>query len=342
MTASPGNLLWTQPEWIEQAHTWIQQSLAASGCTLTGPIEQFHIRIWSTLMRCTTDAGLAYFKACVPATEPRLTVFLRGIQPENMPDLIAFDLEQGWMLMRDAGPMLRAYLKTPADLRMIEPALARFAGLQIAVSAHPEQFLSMGALDRRLDRLPGMFADTLSEPEILRLGENDGITKEQHRQLLAILPRYTEMCQQLQTYRVPQTLHHDDFHDGNIFISGAPGQYRFVFSDWGESCVAHPFFSIMLCLRSAGSRAGFPDEATEAPDRMPPELNHLRDIYLRPWECYEPPETLIKIFNLAWRVGMISRALSWRAFIQSLDGPTRADFTYIVPAWLQEFLLAMK
>ena len=338
----PSNLLWTQPEWINQAHAWIKRSLAASGYTLTGPIEQIHARIWSTVMRVSTDAGILYFKACEPATEPRLTVFLRGIQPENMPDLVAVDLERGWMLMYDAGPMLRAYLKKPADLALIEPALVLFARLQIAVSAQPEQFLAMGALDRRLDRLPGMFADMLSDPESLRLGENDGLTDAQHQQLQATLPRYTEMCQQLQTYQVPQTLHHDDFHDGNIFVSGEPGHYRFVFSDWGESALAHPFFSIMQCLRSVGSRAGFPDEATEAPERMPPELNRLRDIYLQPWERYESPQTLIDIFNLSWRVGMVSRALTWREFVSSLDRPLRADFTYIVPAWLGEFLLTMK
>jgi hypothetical protein len=75
---------------------------------------------------------------------------------------------------------------------------------------------------------------------------------------------------------------------------------------------------------------------------MPPALNHLRDVYLTPWQRYASLERLIDIFNLAWRVGMVSRALSWRAFVSSLDRSQRADFTYIVPAWLGEFLLAMK
>ena len=341
MSQSTPNLLWTQPEWIAQAHAWIKQSLAAAGVTLTGPIEQIHARIWSTVMRCPTGAGPLFFKACEPTTEPRLTIFLRGIQPENLPDLVAVDLERGWMLMRDAGPMLRTYLKSPADLSILEPALVLFANLQIAVSDHAEQFLPMGALDRRLHRLPGLFENLLSDPEILRIGQADGLSPEQHHRLLAVLPRYQEMCRQLQTCAVPQTLHHDDFHDGNIFVSGQPGKYRFVFSDWGESCLAHPFFSIMLCLRSVGWRSGFPDEATAAPDRMPPELNRLRDIYLRPWQRYESPDRLIEIFNLAWRVGMVSRAITWSEFVSSLAAPLRADFTYIVPAWLQEFLAAI-
>lgn len=246
------------------------------------------------------------------------------------------------MLMRDAGPMLRTYLKSPQDLGILEPALIQFADLQIAVSQQPERFFALGAQDRRLESLPELFETMLSEEDILQLGAEDGLTQTQFQQLRATLPRYTEMCQQLRTCSIPQTLFHDDFHDGNIFVSAAAGQYRFVFSDWDESCVGHPFFSIMLCLRSVGGRAGYPDEATEAPDRLPPDLNHLRDIYLQPWQRYESPERLIEIFNLAWRVGMVSRALTWREFVFSLDEPARAEFTYIVPAWLQEYLLAMK
>jgi hypothetical protein len=338
----PLSLQWTRPEWIEQAHAWINQSLAEHGYELTGPIEQFHARIWSTVMRCPTSAGLLYFKACQRLTEPQLTLYLSRVQADNIPDLVAFDLDRGWMLMRDAGPMLRAYLKSPQDLDMLEPALIQFANLQIAVAPQAKHFFGLGARDRRLERLPGLFETMLAEAEILRIGAADGLTQPQYQQLRATLPRYMEMCRQLESCSIPQTLFHDDFHDGNIFVSGTPGQYRFVFSDWDESCVGHPFVSMMLCLRSVGSRAGFQDEATEAPERMPPELNRLRDIYLQPWQRYESPERLIEIFNLAWRVGMVSRALTWREFVSSLDRLRGAEFTYIVPAWLQEYLLAMK
>jgi hypothetical protein len=342
MTETTSNLLWTQPEWIEEAHNWIDLQLLACGYTRTSSIEQFHVRIWSTVMRFTTDAGLIYFKASHSPKEVRLTVFLREIQPENAPDLLAVDLERGWMLMRDAGQMLRTHLKSPENLNMAEPALVQFARLQITVFDQSEELLSLGSLDHRLHRLPEMFAEMLSEPDILRIGNEDGLTDGQHRQLQATHARYTEMCEQLQTYKVPQSLHHDDFHDGNIFVHEQKSRFRFVFSDWEESCLTHPFFSIMLCLRSVGWRAGFPDEATEAPERMPPALNRLRDVYLESWQLFEDHTTLVEVFNLAWRVGMVSRALTWRKFVKGLDAARRSEFTYIVPAWLQEYLLAMK
>lgn len=345
MTQPLENVIWTRPEWVDRAHAWIDRSLDAAGITRSGPFEQFHVTLWSTLMRVPTDAGLLYFKACEPDTEPRLTVALRAVQPENLPDVVAVELDEGWMLTRDAGQMLRERLKSPADLAMIEPALVQYANLQMAVVDRREQFFQMGALDRRLERLPGMFAEMLADLPVLRIGAEDGLTPAQHEELLALQPRYAEMCRALQAESVPETLHHDDFHAGNIFVSpkpGAAGGFRFVFSDWGESCVAHPFFSIMLCLRNVGWRAGLPDEATEAPDRMPPELNRLRDVYLARWQDYAPAGRLVEIFNLAWRVGMVSRALTWREYVKTLEGPALEGLTHFVPAWLQEFLLAMK
>ena len=53
----------------------------------------------------------------------------------------------------------------------------------------------------------------------------------------ALAPRFAELCERLAGYGVPETLHHDDFHDANIFVCGD----RYTFADWGESCVAHPF-----------------------------------------------------------------------------------------------------
>ena len=82
-------LLWNQPDWIAEARDWIEQTLRAAGQPLTGPVDQFHTRIWSTVMRCPTAAGTVYFKACQRLTEPRLTLFLSEVQTENLPRVLA-------------------------------------------------------------------------------------------------------------------------------------------------------------------------------------------------------------------------------------------------------------
>jgi hypothetical protein len=84
-----------------------------------------------------------------------------------------------------------------------------------------------------------------------------------------------------------------------------------------------------------------PDEATDNPDRLPPELNRLRDAYLEPWTRFAPMSALREIFPSAWRAGMVNRALGWYNEISHMDAGLRPEYGYIIPAWLSEFLTAM-
>ena len=57
---------WTDPAWIAAAHGWIAAAAAQAGQNLAGPIEQIHVRPWSTVLRAPTSAGDWYFKAVAP------------------------------------------------------------------------------------------------------------------------------------------------------------------------------------------------------------------------------------------------------------------------------------
>lgn len=87
---------------------------------------------------------------------------------------------------------------------------------------------------------------------------------------------------------------------------------RFVFFDWGDASIAHPFTSFLVAYRAAARRFG------------PGHLDRLRDAYLEPWTADHPVAELRAACELAVRVGAISRALSWgRVFRESarvLDG----------------------
>jgi len=335
-------LIWTQPAWLQEAHAWIAQNLAYQGIPVTGPIEQIHARPWSTILRVPIGESAVYFKAAIPllAREPGLTQALYRLRPDSILPVLAADLERGWMIQPDGGPMLRACLKTPADLKRVEKLMPSFAGLQIATAGRLEELAPHVPFDRRLDRLPALFEQLLEDRSAMRINFDNGLSEDQLHRLRALLPRYREMCAQLSAYGVPPALHHDDFHDGNIFSSGEGSS--FIFSDWGESCLAHPFFSLIICLRSLAERTGFPDEATDVPEALPPELARLRDLYLEPWERFETRPNLLAAFNLAWRVGMVNRALTWRLVVSSLEPAHRPDYTHAVPGWLGEFLTLME
>lgn len=337
-------LLWTQPEWIAGAHAWIHQSVNEMGRRVTGAIEQPHIRPWSTVMRVPTDGDTYFFKAAVPelAGEVRLTMALAAVTPHCMPEVAAAEVERGWMLTRDAGSPLRALLKTPEDLRMLDPVLPLLVEVQMAWLDRQDALIALGAADSRVETLPERFARLAVDREALMVGEADGLSEAQYRQLGETVPRYAELCARLMEYAIPQSIHYDDMHTGNIFLRMENGSApRVTFNDWGDSCASHPFCSMLIFLRAMSDLMGLPEDSTEKPEDMPPMLARLRDVYLEPWQAYETPRRLLDAFNLAWRVGMVARALSWHASIQFMPERYRPDYRYTVPSWLGEFLLAL-
>ena len=88
---------------------WAERMLADLRRRIDGPIEQPHVRPWSTAFRIPTDPGPAWLKATGlgPAFEgPLLDVFrARGVRRVPLP--LAVHPDRPWLLLDDAGPTLR-------------------------------------------------------------------------------------------------------------------------------------------------------------------------------------------------------------------------------------------
>lgn len=319
---------WSQPGWMDAVSAWILARLDDLGMSATGPVEQPHVRPWSTVLRVPTSQGAVYFKAAAPILmhEPALTVALAGWRPDCMPQVLAADTARGWLLMADAGPTLRRRIASMADLWHWQRLLPLYAELQIELAPRVPDLLALGALDRRLAGLPGQVERLLDDTAMLCIGEPDGLTADQLQQLRDLMPRYAALCADLAAFGLPETLHHEDFHDANIFASND----HYIFFDWGESGVAHPFFSLLVTLRSIAYRLDLNADA--------PELVRLRDAYLEPWTRYVPHGNLVRAGTLATRIAMPARALTWHRVVSSLSGDERRENADAVSGWLMEFL----
>jgi hypothetical protein len=323
---------WATPEWRAGMDGWIEQRLAERGIRVTGAIEQPHLYPWSTVLRVPTSEGLVYAKATMAGFdhEPRLTAALAGWRPDLMPDVLAIDDARGWMLTRDAGPMLRTITRTdPPNLAPWLEILPRYAELQIDMIPRRDELLALGAIDHRLATLPDQLALMLADDESLRIGPPDGLTDEEIEQLLARTPRFAEMCDELAGYGIPETLQHDDFHDGNIFIGGG----RVIFADWAECCVAHPFITLRVTLRASAHFAGMPEDA--------PPIVAMRDAYLEPWTQFVPQPDLLRSFTLSQQIANVARTRTWHRVINLLTGDERRREADTVPYNLRQFLATM-
>ena len=321
-------LPWEEPEWLESATAWIHAQLAARGLHIITPVEILHQRPWSAFVRVATNAGTAYFKAPAPAFkyEAALTQALARWRPDCTVPILAVDLDRGWLLTADAGPTLRSADQSAGQIEHWLKVLPLYVELQLEMVDRVPELLRLGMPDRRLTTLPHLYTRLMDETDSLRVGQDVGLTPEEYRRLQDLRTRVAAMCEQLAAYELPETLTHEEVHDANVLVNND----RYIFTDWSDSSIAHPFFTMLVTLRAAAHRLKLAEDG--------PELIRVRDAYLEPWTKFEPRGKLMAAFALAYRLAMVNRALSWHTGLASLAQRHKQPYADSVPGWLQDFL----
>jgi len=274
---------------------WIRQHVE-----MAGPIETTHDRPWSTVMRVPVVGGVVWFKACAPvqAFEPRLTADLYSRWPGRVTDVLAIDEARRWMLLGDAGIAVGKSGNPPEAWLT---ALPLYAELQKGEMAYADEHLGRGVPDLRMAALPAGYRRLLAS-EL-------PIAKDDLDRLQVYAPRFDELCSVLAGMGIRESVQHDDLHMSNLYSDG--GTFRIV--DWGDSSIAHPFFSLAVTFR-------FLEELSHlAPDD--PWFSRLRDAYLEPWGS-----GLEETVDVAMRVGWFAHAIAWTRQRAALPPDARPDF----------------
>jgi Phosphotransferase enzyme family len=285
---------WRDPQWRGEAEAWIREHAEVGG-----PIEQPHVYPWSTVFRVPTPDGDLWFKATRPEVhgfEPALTALLAEVFPDRVTELVATDERRCWMLMRDAGTRLRELVE-PGEIGPWKEILPLYAELQIRLAPRADELLAIGVPDERIAGIPDKVGALLEDDGALMLGVSNELRPEQRDELRRRLPELRALVEELAAFGIPETIQHDDFHDGQVFAKD--GRYRLL--DWGDSCVSHPFHTLTVTLRAIAFRHGL------APGSEP--LLRLRDAYLEPFGAPAPAA------DLAYRTGTLARALAWHRYL---------------------------
>lgn len=319
--------IWTQSDWLQVVRRWIHDTLSEQAIKIIGEIEQPHLQPWSTVMQIPTNIGNVYFKASAPviAHEPEITRALYGWRPDCIPEVLAIENMQGWMLMRDGGQRLREEFGENGDIQYWEDILKSYANLQKDLVDHVDELLELGSRDRKLASLPKLYDQLLSETDWLMIDEQEGLTATECQQLRVASQQVVEKCEKLSEYGIPDSLHHNDLHDGNIFSC----QGRVAFFDWGDSSISHPFFSLRTVFISI--------ENTFRLNETHPAFDHLSKIYLETWKTYQTEENLIAAFNLARQLWAISSAIKYKTLLSNMP-IFRDEYSGAIPSLLKEFL----
>lgn len=289
------------------AEEWIRKHVEP-----TGAIETTHDRPWATVMRVPVAGGFTWFKACaqVQAFEPRLTAELYTRWPDRVTEVLAVDETRRWLLLRDAGVAV-GELGNPPEAWL--EALPSYAEMQKGEMANALDHIGHGVPDLRMAALPAGYERLLASQVPL--------ARDEIKRLRDNAPRFIELCAALAEVGIQESVQHDDLHMANLYSDR--GKLRVL--DWGDSSIAHPFFSLVVTFR-------FLEEVNHlAPDD--PWFRRLRDAYLEPWGS-----GLEESFELAIRVGWFAHAIAWTRQRDALPPEARPDFDRVFAIILRRAL----
>lgn len=160
---------------------------------------------------------------------------LSGLYPDHIPAPLSIDEQHRWMLLADFG----AAIEWDAPVEVQEEMLRLYGELQRDAATRVGDLLAIGCLDRRLERLAAqVLEDTATLASQLDAAEIE--------RLRALGPQLQAICAELASYAVPHTLVHGDLHLGNV--ARYAGSY--LFFDWTDACVAHPFFDTISIFQA--------------------------------------------------------------------------------------------
>lgn len=157
--------------------------------------------------------------------------------------------------MKDAGRPLRAILKEKFDIKLLCKAIEQFTFIQSAVADHTNIFLGIGVPDWRVEKLPKMYKELLSQKDLLK---EDRLSEIEINKLEALFPIVLNLCKKLSMSSIKQTIVQCDFHDNNILIKDDSQNITII--DLGEIVISHPFFSLTGCLRQIKKHYGLTEK----------------------------------------------------------------------------------
>ena len=295
---------WAARGWFAEAERWLRSTMAGLGRPVTGTVRQAQVWRLSCVLRAPTGDGDVWFKASTTSSlfvnEGVVMGALAGLFPGRVPAPLAVEPERGWMVLDDFGQEVG----WEAPLEVVEEVARAYAGMQVEAAGHVDRLLDAGCLDRRLDRLAAQARAWL--PAVEATADLPGIdaatwlSGDEAAGLRAAVPRLQARCAELAGYAVPPSLVHGDLHLSNV----ARGPAGYLFFDWTDACVAHPFLDLATIRRGTA----FTDATDEAELR-----ERLRDAYLPAWASFEPPGRLARAFELAAPLGALHQAVSYRS-----------------------------
>lgn len=295
---------WAKPGWLAGASAWIQESAAAVGLDPNGPVEVVGQWPLSAVLRRDTDGGRVYMKAVFSTFrhEPAVTQALSEQHPMLVPEILAVDVQRGWMLMRE----LPGSQLGDTDVGQWGRGLRAAASIHRTWVGRERELFALGAHDRSLEALARDIHDVVASVEL---------STDDEAKVEAAVPELERRCEELARGVLPQTQVHGDLHPWNVMLDADDLR---IF-DWSDSCVSHPLFDLPTFISWTDDK-----DARHA----------LLDEYLGGWDDMASIVELRQVYELAEPIAYVHQAITYTRINAASEPDDRWWFADEPRRWL--------
>ncbi|WOH37415.1 phosphotransferase [Thalassotalea fonticola] len=294
------SLNWDSSEWMESVQLWTNQNLSKYGLEPIGNLQKVSGWALGQIFKQNTNDGFYFFKATafLPlfSNESKLCSKLSELVPEYVPETICSSSDKQWMISKDFGGGLPEY----ADKSLWAKAFQRLANLQQQSIKHINELIISGCLRRQITDIPKQLNEILNDSNITQyLPDEFRLKKEE------LVFKVKQSIEELENFNIPSTIVHGDLHIENI----AQINDDFLFFDWSDACISHPFIDGTYIFRMPESE----DKET------------IVKAYLSQWSDLADFETLQKAWNTAELICYAHQAISYASMKKTLTNEQMKD-----------------
>lgn len=112
--------------------------------------------------------------------------------------------------------------------------------------------------DRRLEKFSGLYSELIGNAESL---DDNNVTIEQQKKLHQYKDIVKNLCGELGSFGIAETLNHSGFHDNNLLYDKTNETTSVV--NLGETVIHHPLFSLHACIETAKNRYKLAEDSSE-------------------------------------------------------------------------------
>ena len=300
---------WNSSTWLETVQLWTNENLHKNGIIPIGDLQPVSGWALGQILKQGTNKGSVFFKATafLPlfSNESELCHKLAELMPEYVPNTILSCHNRQWMITHDFG----GGLPENSSSSVWAEAFKSFSQLQIKSIKHIDELSNSGCLVRSIDELPELLQQAFTDQQVISQLPDMLVSQRQ-----LIVSNVSRAIEKLNSFNLPKTLVHGDLHIENI----AKPDEKFIFFDWSDACISHPFIDGTYIYRMPESE----DKQT------------IINAYLSAWTYIADMDELLDAWKYGELVCYAHQAISYASMVKSLS---KLDFKDLNQAFLNAF-----